>query len=115
SIISKPSGQSTFTGTPISMPGSVEAENFDLGREGVAYHDVSTGNNGAVYRTTEDVDLVAASGNATGYVVNYFQAGEWLEYTIDVSTSGSYAISLKASSEYSTSGFHVEIDGVNVT
>src|SRR6266480_1905741 len=50
-----------YTGTPIAVPGSFEAENFDLGGEGVAYHDNTPGNQGGNYRLTEDVDIVVSS------------------------------------------------------
>src|SRR5438477_868324 len=41
-----------YTGTPIAGPGSFEAENFDLGGEGVAYHGKTPGNPGGNYRVT---------------------------------------------------------------
>ena len=46
-----------FGGTPWTIPGIIEAENFDEGGEAVAYHDANAGNNGGEYRTTGvDVD-----------------------------------------------------------
>ena len=48
-------------------------------------------------------------------MVNNIQTGEWLEYTINVATAGTYTIELKVSSELTNSRFHVEIDGVDVT
>ena len=107
--------QSPYSGTPFAMPGTFEAEHFDLGGEGVAYHDNVQGNAGGAFRTSEDVDIIAATGNATGYVVNNFETGEWLEYTIDVTNGGGHTIELHVSSEYTTSRFHVEVDGVDVT
>src|SRR5437762_11755686 len=65
-----------YTGTPIAVPGSFEAENFDLGGEGVAYHDYTPGNQGGAYRLTEDVDIVVSSDAlGGGYVVNNFETG----------------------------------------
>ena len=32
-----------FSGTPIALPGTIEAENYDKGGEGVAYHDTTAG------------------------------------------------------------------------
>jgi hypothetical protein len=106
--------QAPYTGSAVSVPGAFEAENFDLGCEAVAYHDLTAGNAGGQYRTSEDVDIITATGNAAGYVVNYFQTGEWVEYTINVATSGVFTIELNASSEYANSQFHVEIDGATV-
>src|SRR5712692_10062170 len=105
-----------FSGTPIAVPGAFEAENFDLGGEGVAYHDNTKGNQGGQYRLNEDVDIVLSSDTlGGGYVVNNFETGEWLAYTISVAASAPYNIELRASSAFSTSAFHIEIDGQNVT
>src|SRR5436309_13463716 len=70
-----------FKGTPFAVPGSFEAEDFDLGGEGVAYHDLTPGNAGGVYRPYEDVDLYSPDG--IGYAINNFQTGEWMNYTIN--------------------------------
>src|SRR5437773_4008798 len=110
------SASTPFTGTPFTIPGSFEAEDFDRGGEGVAYHDNVPGNAGGQYRPNEDVDIIVSSDSAGGgYVVNNFETGEWLAYTVDVATSAQYDIALRASSMFSNSAFHIEIDGVNVT
>src|SRR5262249_20201159 len=44
-----------FSGTPIPLPGTFEAEDFDNGGEGNAYHDNVPGNAGGQYRTAESV------------------------------------------------------------
>ena len=116
-MLAAPASTSTpYTGTPAAVPGTIEAENFDRGGEGVAYHDVVAGNAGGQYRASEEVDIVTSSDSAGGgYVVNNFQTGEWLAYTVNVAGSGQYDVELRASSAFSTSAFHVEIDGQNVT
>lgn len=43
------SSQSPYSGTPASIPGKVEIENYDLGGEGTAYHDTTSGNAGSQY------------------------------------------------------------------
>src|SRR6266850_3453977 len=99
-------------------PISFEAENFDLGGEGVAYHDNIPGNAGGQYRMSEDVDIIASTDpEGGGYVVNNFETGEWLAYTINVASSAQYDIELRASNgNWSPPPrFHIEIDGVNVT
>src|SRR5437879_7884894 len=105
-----------FSGTPIAVPGTFEAENFDRGGEGIAYHDNVPGNIGGQYRLNEDVDIILSSDTlGGGYVVNNFETGEWLAYTINVAASAQYDIGLRVSSALSTSAFHIEIDGQNVT
>jgi hypothetical protein len=101
---------------PIPVPGTFEAENFDLGGEGVAYHDNVAGNAGGQYRTAEDVDIVASTDAiGGGFVVNNFETGDWLLYTINVATSAQYDIEIRASSMFANSAFQVEIDGTDVT
>ena len=108
--------QSTPYSTAIAVPGTIEAENFDRGGEGVAYHDNKAGNSGNKYRTSEDVDLITSRDSAGGgYVVNNFETGEWLAYTINVATTGYYDIDLRASSTFANSAFHLQIDGQDVT
>ena len=43
--------QGAYGGTPRSLPGKVESEDYDTGGEGVAYHDSNTTNQGGQYRT----------------------------------------------------------------
>jgi hypothetical protein len=79
--------QSPYGGTAISLPGKIEAENYDLGGQGVAYNDATPGNSGGAYRN-DDVDVQAAAEG--GYNIGYASAGDWTEYTVNVSASGAY-------------------------
>ena len=108
-----PGLRSPYKGTPFVVPGLIEAEDFDNGGEGVAYHDRTAGNQGGAYRTDVDVDIISPYPN--GYVINSFQTGEWLEYSINVLQSGTYRLEALVSSKFQTSRWHIEIDGVNVT
>src|SRR4030095_3861853 len=107
-------------GQPFTVPaqGSVitEAENFDDGGEGVAYHDNVAGNAGGQYRTGDSVDIIVSLDSAGGgFVVNNFDAGEWLEYTVNIQAAGQYEIALRVASGTSTGAFRVQIDDNNVT
>jgi hypothetical protein len=105
--------ESPYYGTPFAVPGQFEAEDFDNGGEGVAYHDNTPGNQGGLYRLNESVDII--SPYAGGYVVNNFETGEWLKYTINVSQSGTYRLEALVSSAFTTSSFHMEVDGIDKT
>jgi hypothetical protein len=105
-----------YTGTPYPVPGIIQAENFDRGGEGIAYHDKVQGNSGGRYRTAEDVDIIVSSDPAGGgHVINSFETGEWLNYTIDVQSTASYDIELRASSPFAGGAFRIELDGQNLT
>src|SRR5690606_30031865 len=107
-------GSTPYSGTPIALPATIEAENFDRGGQGVAYSDRVPGNAGGQYRTSEDVDIIPSPAGS-GYVVNNFETGEWLNYTVNVPTAGQYDIALRASSMMSNSAFRVLLDGNDVT
>ena len=111
--VTPPSGTSTpFKGTPIVAGQPIEAENYDLGGEGVAYHDTTKGNITKSYRT-DDVDIQA--GGSNGYNVGSTLAGEWLNYTISVPTTGLYVFSASAGAPANGAKFHAEFDGANLT
>lgn len=96
-----------------TVPGRVEAENFNSGGEGVGYHDLTAGNTGGAFRTSENVDIEATSDTGGGYNVGWIDATEWLAFAIN-STKPSYNILLRVASP-SGGTVRVEIDGVNVT
>jgi hypothetical protein len=106
-----------YSGSPIALPASFPAKNFDKGGEGVAYHDLTKGNAGALYRTGEDVDIAASADAASGgHMINSIQTGEWLAYSVNVPVAGKYDVSIRAASNYATpTSFHIEIDGANVS
>ena len=106
-------GQQPYGGTATALPGTLEAERFDEGGEGVAYHDTDATNNGGAFRTSESVDLEAASGG--GFNVGWTAVGEWLEYTVNVQTTGTYTLSFRVASNSSGGSFHLDVDGQNVT
>jgi len=108
---------SPFSGAPIAVPGTWEAEDFDLGVQDDAYHDNVPGNAGGPCRPNDDVDTIVSSDLGGGCDVNNFETGEWLAYTVQVVGSGVYDIELRASNMNWTPppAFHVEVDGVNVT
>ncbi|MBN2406080.1 MAG: carbohydrate-binding protein [Elusimicrobia bacterium] len=106
-------GQSPYGGTAWAIPGKIEAENYDLGGDGVAYMDTTLGNEGGAYRS-DNVDIQECSDTGGGYNVGWIDNGEWLEYTVNVSQSGSYDVSLRVASGMGGT-MHIEMDGAAVT
>ena len=96
------------TPAPPALPGQILAANFDNGGEGVAYHDTTPGNTGGAYRNT-DVDLEASSEG--GYDVGWIDAGEWLNYTVNVSAAGNYTVKLRVASPSGGAALHVGFNG----
>jgi subtilisin family serine protease len=103
-----------FGGTAPAIPGLLEAENFDDGGEGIAYHDTTLGNAGGKYRTS-DVDIATASDSGGGYTIGWVAASEWLKYTVSATVSANYTFEARVASPGGSGSFHVEIDGANAT
>jgi len=72
-------------------PTRIEAENFDVGGQGLAYHDVTPQNLGGAYRD-EAVDVVQLAGTGLEHAVGWVDAGEWLEFSIEVEVAGTYRL-----------------------
>jgi N-acetylneuraminic acid mutarotase len=104
--------QTPYSGSPISVPGTIEAERFDKGGEDVAYHDTTSANQGGQFRTGEGVDIVTGGSN---YAVGYTRPGEWIEYTINVAASGTYQFDASVASGNKGGTFHISIDGSDKT
>jgi hypothetical protein len=109
----KAASSQPYHGTPAAVPGTIQAEDYDLGGEGVSYHDATIGNSGAVYRT-DDVDLLAASDVGDGYSVVDTVAGEWLNYAVDVGVPGFYYLRLRTAAPASGGSLRVKLDGAEV-
>lgn len=97
-----------YGGIVRTLPGTIQSEDFDLDGEGIAYSDNDTTNQGNEYRTLEGVDIEVCQEG--GYNVGWTDAGEWLEYTVNV-TAGTYDISLRVASIYSNKQAKVYLDG----
>lgn len=90
----------------VSIPGIIQAENFDKGGEGFTFHDADAEDEGdASYRTDDEgVDVVKGNG---GSVLGYTAVGEWYEYSINVKEAGKYSCEATVSSGTTGSGFNV--------
>tara|TARA_R110001583_G_scaffold40731_1_gene129924 strand:- start:11001 stop:12755 length:1755 start_codon:yes stop_codon:yes gene_type:complete len=103
-----------------NIPSIIYATEYDLGTNGYAYRDedfinyrVSTGvgvswNKGNKMRN-DGVDIQMCEDEiSNGYEVFDIQDGEWLQYTVTAQTGGSFAISIRYSSNVSESNIHLE-------
>jgi len=109
-----PTASKPYSGTASALPGKVEFENYDLGGSAVAYFDTTSGNSGATYRS-DNVDIQATTDTGGGYNLGWVKATEWLNYTVAVTASGTYAVDVRVASNATGGMFHIEVDGVNKT
>jgi hypothetical protein len=93
----------------VSIPGTISAEQFDNGGEGVAYHDTTPGNSGGAFRST-DVDIEQAAASEGGFDVGWTAPGEWLNYTVNVTASGDRTVTLRVASPAGAT-MHVGFNG----
>ena len=105
-----------FNGIPHAIPGVIEAEEYDLGGEGLGYHEVNAnGNEGGNPFRNDQVDIETTEDVQGDYNVGYILNGEWLEYTVNAKASGLYNISLRVAVDGANRTMHMEMDGLNIT
>lgn len=103
-----------YGGAARAIPGVIEAEQFDEGGEGIAYHDTTAGNKGGSFRAM-DVDIEPTADAGGGYDVGWTKPGEWLQYTVNVAATGDYDATLRLASTGVGGILHLAIDGINAT
>ncbi|MEN6517380.1 MAG: carbohydrate-binding protein [Methanospirillum sp.] len=92
---------------PLSVPGKIQAEDYNLGGEGVAYHDTTPGNEGGAYRH-DDVDIETVGGVTD---VGWIRNGEYLTYTANVTQAGNYTLTARTASPNSGRTMAFSVDG----
>ena len=80
---------------PITDGAILQAEDYDQGGAGVAYQDNTPDSNAGGQYRNEGVDIGAAADGAN--YIGWTEAGEWLEYTVNV-TGGLYDIAVAMAS-----------------
>ncbi len=88
-----------FGGKVHTVPGIIQAEDYDIGGSGFAYSDSSAGNSGGVYRE-DDVDIVV---DGSGYIVTSTSGNEYLRYTVNIAEAGTYKMKINYKTFSSTS------------
>ena len=120
-LITKPVPREPFKGKAFGIPGRIEMEDFDIngvGRGNTTYNELDSedhgaeSNDGTSYRPGTGVDIYK---KATGYIVGYNRAGEWLEYSVKVAKTGLYIMYAAVASANNTSSFKLSMDGKDFT
>lgn len=106
--------QKPYGGTAWPVPGLIEAEYYDEGGDGISYSDTTHGNSGGYIRS-DNVDIWVSSDLGGGYMVGATNAGEWLEYTVNVASVGIYTINLRVATAETGKQARILMDGTDVT
>ena len=113
--------QEPFGGNAATLPGKIEVENYDItgsGKGNNSYYDTDSENKGKVYREDGvDIEEIKCEDNDTGkcYGIGYTQAGEWLEYTVNVATAGEYILTLRTASGGNSGSVQLFVDEKAIT
>lgn len=135
----KPYRDERRDGEPQRIPGKVMCAYYDIGGEGVAYHDTTPFNQGSgrlnpadgtylnEFRIGEAVDTTYTKADGiddSPYnlvqpplgipYVGWTEPGEWLNYTVEVAETGIYAVHLLYTSNKG-GAISLSIDGADVT
>jgi hypothetical protein len=118
-----------------TLPGKLECEKYNLGGEGIAYHDSDSVNNGSgrlnpddgtfynTFRIEEGVDISYTKTNGIDdnpfnlveplmkqLYVGWTEPGEWINYSVLVEESGSYDAEIMYTSRYDGQ-ISIDLDG----
>ena len=100
-------GEAPYGGTAAPVPGTVQAENYDTGGQGVAYNLTSTNGSANSYRS-DGIDLETTTDTGGGYDLGWTTNGQWFKYTINVAAAGTYTVTFRVASESANSdAFHI--------
>ena len=111
-----------YGGTPAAVPGTVQAANYDTGGQGAAYNVTSANGSANSYRSdgvdleaTADTQDTSAAGGA--YDIGWTTGGQWFNYTVNVTTAGTYTVAFRVASPYGiTDALHIaNSSGTNLT
>ncbi|MDP7266940.1 MAG: carbohydrate-binding protein [Pirellulales bacterium] len=104
-----------FGGKEHAIPGKIEAEHYDEGKPGEAYHDVDEKNHGANYRGVTQVDIEKRDDASGGHGVGWTKAGEWVTYSVVVKESGDYDVKFVLSAPSKGGVIHLDFNGKDAT
>ncbi|MFD2565493.1 carbohydrate-binding protein [Aquimarina rubra] len=104
--------QEPLIDSPWPVPGVIEAENYDIGGEGIAYSDTDAQNLGNAYRVNEGVDIGNIAGE-TGRHLGWTKDGEWLEYSVNIAEEAYYNFNFRYSTIHDGTAIGAELADLN--
>ena len=95
-------------------PCEIQARDFDIGGEGVGYHDSDDSNSGGNNAYRENLGDMNSRGVDVegGLNLGYTNAGEWLMFTVNVIDAGDYVADMYLSVNGDGAKYSLEVDGV---
>ena len=113
-------GEVTKPYVPHAIPGTIPAAYYDIGARGLSYSDSDYWNDGDggyndgwVFRN-DGVDVEGSDNLNIPYTVGWTEAGEWLGYTIQDVTPGTYNVTFSVSAPEAGGIFYAQLSGQNL-
>ncbi|NTU82022.1 MAG: carbohydrate-binding protein [Chloroflexales bacterium] len=103
-----------FRAITVGVRALIQAEDYDRGGEGLAYHDSDVVNHSGLYRNG-GVDLRGSGDGSDSYEITHTQADEWLNYTVDIASTQTYTLEARLAAQGSGGVFHIMVDGADLT
>jgi hypothetical protein len=106
-----------YGGTRRTIPGKLEAEDYDNGGQNIAYNDGTTANSGAPFggtRVAESVDVRSCPDVGGGYAIGWTTDGEWVKYSVNVTTTGVYTFTARIATPNTGKSIQLQVDGTTV-
>jgi hypothetical protein len=102
-------------GAAHAIPGTLQAEDYDEGGEGVGYHDLDPSNRPAGHYRNEGVDLEPTDDDGQGFDVTFSGAGEWLNYSLVAEAEALFTLELRVASQGTGHTLRALLDGDDVS
>ena len=108
--------EAPYGGTPAAIPGTVQAENYDTGGQGIGYSVSSINGTANGYRS-DGVGLELTADIGGGYDLGWTSGAQWFRYTVNVATAGVYTVSFRVAAPGAvTNAFHLsDASGTNLS
>ncbi len=110
-----------WDGLAATVPGFVQAENFDAGGPGFTYSAEFKGGGGKyAYRSGEALPVEAIhedpeANEPGGYYLAHLPASRYINYAVQVAADGNYALTARVASAGKGGAFHFNIDQVAIS
>jgi hypothetical protein len=102
-----------------TIPGTIFAADYDLGRQGEAYFDTTTTNNynnGFSYRNDSvDIEPINDVSPTNGFDVGWLDPGDWTKYTVTPLVPGPYVVYARVAGGAMGGSFYLDVGGSNVS
>lgn len=84
-----------FVPKVLTIPGILEAEDYDEGGYTQTYYDADKVNSGGQYRTTDGTDIYITDDSNGSYHLGGLSAGDWCKYTVTDYLEGNYNVDFR--------------------